>query len=216
MVAETPRVAAAPTRGSAVSETPPERSQKSGRSTTLCLRLRTRCAAVSPLSRRAPISSPHVRLRCFSWWFFWQVERDSSSTASASVVAHAFAQIDSGVRVAVVNKSYNDTSPTTVTVVVSGGTDLGDATVGWLSPGPGGIASTSGLRWGSALGNLTFDNTPNGAPVGRFLPATVERAPDGSYSLEVPPSSVAVLEIAPVAVQSSRSVAGHTAGVKVA
>lgn len=124
--------------------------------------------------------------------------RSRVTNASSAVVSHAWVLQDGSVRVAIVHKAVNDSKPTHVTVYVDGPTadaagTLGAGAVTWLrAPSP---AATSGLTWGSPDGNVTFDATPDGRAVGTFTPQQVARGTDGSYSFEVPPGSVAVLEI---------------------
>ena len=133
--------------------------------------------------------------------------RPDASSAHVAVALHSTRSdtrnLTRAVRVLVVHKAANDTQPTRVQVFLGQkGSTAGsshhtvansEAHVAWLRAPS--VNATKGLTWGSPLGNITFDATPDGSPIGTFRPQVVFPCEDGSYEVVVPPASFALLEV---------------------
>ena len=114
--------------------------------------------------------------------------------ATTAVATHAYVTASSDVRVLVINKDTEAKSePARISVQVDADGVTGDATVVWLRAPS--VAAKRGLSWGSPAGTITFDNSTNAAPRGEFVPQSVARGSAGEYVFEVPPLSVALLEV---------------------
>ncbi len=95
-------------------------------------------------------------------------------------------------RVLVIHKG-TDSSKANVTVVLPSGTTRSQpATLVRLTPGSGGVTSSTGILFGG----LTFDGTKNGVPAGTPASESVPHSGKGTeYSFKVPASSIAILTV---------------------
>jgi len=96
-------------------------------------------------------------------------------------------------RVMVIHKDITATEAADVTITLPPGVSLsGYASLLRLTPGPGGVSSSSGL----SFAGLTYDNTTDGLPTGTLAPQSVPANSDHhGYSISVSPVSVVILDL---------------------
>lgn len=141
--------------------------------------------------------APDVRPLYYAMWAFATATANGAAllnvtTASSNALIRAYAAADAdgaALRVVLIHKDANATSPAAVTVRGAGGR-AGAGSLVRLAPAAGGIFAKSGL----AFGGLTFDGSTDGRPRGTPTSEPVPFA-GGAWSFALPPASIAILTL---------------------
>ena len=140
------------------------------------------------------VNAPFYGMAAFTFATANSARLVQTISSSPNGVVSGWAVVDASgtVRIALINKDTSANAPAAhVTVLLPGTATFMPAQVALLLPGPGGLTSTSGLRWM----NMTWDGSVDGNPVGQPQTTTLQATAPGEYDLTLAPYSAVILTI---------------------
>lgn len=140
------------------------------------------------------VNAPFYGMAAFTFATANSARLVQTISSSPNGVVSGWAVVDASgtVRIALINKDTSANAPAAhVTVLLPGTATFMPAQVALLLPGPGGLTSTSGLRWM----NMTWDGSVDGNPVGQSQTTTLQATAPGEYDLTLAPYSAVILTI---------------------